>query len=400
MDFTKMTLKKFLFVVFLSALVVYSVFNMPAAGGVLKKTLALLQPFLIGAVMAFVLNVPLRFFERFLFKNIHNKYFKRYERMLSILLSIVLVVAILVIVISVVLPQLIDSITLLVTNIPAYLNQLTALLEKIPDDSGTISQYISDINNITPGNAEKAIRGFLVKGGSTQAFLSTAISTLGIVSSVFSGLLNFVIAFVFCIYILTQKENLARQARKICYAFLDKAHAEYIIHVFQVSFSKFYSFITGQFMEAIILGVLCTAGMLILRFPYALMIGVLTGFCALIPIVGALIGGIVGTLLILTVSPMKALGFLIFLVILQQIEGHIIYPHVVGGSVGLPSMWTLFAITIGGSLMGLVGMLIFVPIIAALYFLFAEIVHARLRDKDISLSDSVIVHGLEEETRC
>ena len=395
MDLNKMTLKRFLLVIFLSALVVYSVFNMPAASGLIKKGVGLLQPFLIGAVIAFVLNVPLRFFEDFVFKKIKNEKFKKYERMLSIFLSIVMVWAIVILVISVVLPQLIDSITLLVSNIPSYLEKVSGLLKKIPDESGTINKYISDLNHITPSNVEKAVRHFAFNGSSTKTVLSTAMSTLGIVSSVFTVLLDLVIAFVFSIYILTHKERLARQARQICYAFFDKVYAEYIIHVFQVSFSKFYNFITGQLTEAVILGVLCTIGMLLLHFPYALMIGVLTGFCALIPIVGALIGGIVGTLLILTVSPAKALGFLVFLTVLQQIEGHVIYPHVVGGSVGLPSMWTLFAITIGGTLMGLVGMLIFVPICAAIYFLFAEFVHARLSNKDISLEGPEIVEGLK-----
>ena len=173
----------------------------------------------------------------------------------------------------------------------------------------------------------------------------------------------------------------------------------YLVHAAQVSFAKFYHFIIGQLTEAIILGTLCTIGMLVLRLPYAPMIGVLTGFCALIPIFGAFIGGAVGALLILTVSPIKALTFLIFLIILQQIEGHIIYPKVVGGSVGLPAMWTLFAITIGGSLYGLVGMLISVPLFAALYYLFTEIVYARLARNEISAEDQLIQSGVDEGLR-
>lgn len=401
MELKNLTAKQFLILALACAVIFFGVFNSSIIWQALGRIINLLQPFLIGCAIAFVLNVPLRFFEKRVFRLNPDKKVKSKHRALSIVLSIAAICAGMTILVMVIVPQLIDSVTLLISYVPDYLHQLSVLLGKLPDESGTIKKYITEINSISPQKIESTLSGFVSSGfgGNADVIGSALLSTVGFFSSIFTRIVNFVIAFVFAIYILMSKETLAIQARKMCYAFMPPAQAHYFIHVCQVSFAKFYSFITGQLMEAVILGTLCTIGMVIFRFPYALMIGVLTGFCALIPVVGAFIGGAVGALLILTVSPMKALGFLVFLMCLQQIEGNVIYPKVVGSSVGLPSMWTLFAITTGAVLMGLVGILLFVPLCAVIYYLIAETVHARLKFKNINETNQIILNGIDEDYR-
>lgn len=400
MEQPKISIPRVLLFIFAVALIIYSVFNMDTMLEFIKNSIVLIKPFLIGAVIAFVLNVPLRFFEHHVFCHIKHPKFKKVERGLSILLSLLLVWVALSLVVRIVVPQLVESISLLVSTIPGYVDYLTNFLSEYKNDSEAIANFIKQIESISPQTLEQYTMKWLNDQVTAHALLSSAfMSTVGIVSSVAAGVINFFVAFVFAIYILGSKEKLAVQARKICFAFFNRIHAAYLVHVAQVSFAKMYSFITGQLTEAVILGSLCTIGMVIFRLPYAGMIGVLTGFCALIPIFGAFIGGAVGALLIFTVSPIKALTFVIFLVILQQIEGNFIYPKVVGSSVGLPAMWTLFAITIGGALMGLIGMMLFVPLCAIVYFLFTEIVAGRLKKNNISPDDEMIQYGLKEEIR-
>ena len=400
MEQPKISIPRVLLFIFAVALIIYSVFNMDTMLEFIKNSIVLIKPFLIGAVIAFVLNVPLRFFEHHVFCHIKHPKFKKVERGLSILLSLLLVWIALSLVVRIVVPQLIESISLLVSTIPGYVDYLTNFLSEYENDSEAIANFVKQIESISPQTLEQYTMNWLNDQVTAHALLSSAfMSTVGIVSSVAAGVINFFVAFVFAIYILGSKEKLAVQARKICFAFFNRMHATYLVHVAQVSFAKMYSFITGQLIEAVILGSLCTIGMVIFRLPYAGMIGVLTGFCALIPIFGAFIGGAVGALLIFTVSPIKALTFVIFLVILQQIEGNFIYPKVVGSSVGLPAMWTLFAITIGGALMGLIGMMLFVPLCAIVFFLFTEIVAGRLKKNNISPDDEMIQYGLKEEIR-
>lgn len=401
MDLKNFSVLRVLLLIFVVALIIYGVFNMDMVGSFVGWFVKLVRPFLIGVVIAFVLNVPLRFFERRVFYRIQNPRFKKMERGISVLLAIILVWAIFGLIVSVVVPQLISSLSLFVSAVPSYFDYLTNILSMFEKYSPAIAHFSDQLQNPSPSTLENYLNSQLNDRITqlTSVLGSAVMSTVTFVAALASSVVEVVVAFIFSIYALFNKEKLAVQARKICFAFLSKRAAVYLVHAAQVSFAKFYHFIIGQLTEAIILGTLCTIGMLVLRLPYAPMIGVLTGFCALIPIFGAFIGGAVGALLILTVSPIKALTFLIFLIILQQIEGHVIYPKVVGGSVGMPAMWTLFAITIGGSLYGLVGMLISVPLFAALYYLFTEIVYARLARNEISAEDQLIQSGVDEGLR-
>ena len=208
-------------------------------------------------------------------------------------------------------------------------------------------------------------------------------STFTVAKTVINSLMNFFVAFVFACYILLQKEKLSVQIKKVLYAFLPLKAVDKTLEVASLSYKTFSSFVTGQCLEAVILGTMFFIVMSILRFPYALLVGVVIAFTALIPIFGAFIGCVIGTFLMLVSNPMQAVAFVILFLVLQQIEGNLIYPHVVGGSVGLPSIWVLVAVTVGGSLMGVVGMLIFIPLSSVVYALFREVVYKRLKERGI-----------------
>ena len=220
--------------------------------------------------------------------------------------------------------------------------------------------------------------GFLGSGAGTVLD-----STITAAKSIVSSLATFFIAFVFAIYILLQKEKLGVQARKVLFAFVRKGRAEAALEVLSLTYSTFSHFLTGQCVEAVILGGMFVAAMSVLRLPYALLVGIVIAFTALIPIFGAFIGCAVGAFLIFMVDPVKALIFVVLFLVLQQIEGNFIYPHVVGNSVGLPSIWVLAAVSLGGNLMGIVGMLIFIPIVSVVYALFREVVYLKLKQRGI-----------------
>ena len=386
MEFPKISLSRLLMLVFAVALVIYGVFNMDSVVGFIGYVVGLLRPFLIGVVIAFILNVPLRLFEQRVFVRVQNPRFKKMERGISILLSIVLVWAILGLIVSVVLPQLASSLSLFISAVPSYIDYLINFLSMFEHYSPAIGNFIDQIENFSPNTLENYLTGLLNDQLSawTSVLSSAVVSTVSFVSNIASSVVHVVVAFIFSIYILFNKETLAVQARKICFAFLSKRAAVYLVHAAQVSFAKFYHFIIGQLTEAIILGSLCTIGMLILRLPYAPMIGVLTGFCALIPIFGAFIGCFVGVFLILIASPIKALWFLVLFLVLQQVEGNVIYPRVVGGSVGLPSIWVLVAVTLGASLGGVMGMLFAIPLVSVVYTLLREHVRRCIRERGIA----------------
>ena len=220
-------------------------------------------------------------------------------------------------------------------------------------------------------------------------------TTMSAVSSIVSGLATFFIAFSFACYILFQKEQLHIQIRKVCFAFLSKQKANALLKICSLIYRTFANFLTGQCLEAVILGSMFAVTLSILKMPYALLIGILIAFTALIPIFGAFIGCALGCFLIFMVSPKQAMLFILVFLLLQQIEGNLIYPHVVGGSVGLPSIWVLAAVTIGGNLMGIAGMLIFIPLVSVCYTVFREVVYLRLKEKHIK---RVTTTAVEEYT--
>lgn len=276
-----------------------------------------------------------------------------------------------ILIIRLIVPELVNIVNLLVDNIPYYIEEITKLIENNANNFSDLNSAIQNMN-IDKESVSNEIISQIPK---------ILTSSMSFISSIISGIATFFIAIVFAVYILIDKEKLKEQVRKIVYAYLSKEKADKIVNIGNIASSTFKRFFTVQCLEATILGTLCLIGMLILRIPYALQIGILIGVTALIPIVGAFIGVIIGSVLILSVEPIKVIIFIVFVLILQQVEGNLIYPRVVGSSIGLPGMWVLVAVTVGGSIGGILGMLIGVPIATIIYTLLKNDVNKKLEQK-------------------
>ena len=345
--------KKWRKIVFLGIILYWALFNLKTVGNILSAIISILFPLILGAFIALVLNVPMRFFEaKFKGKNKKEKV-TLLERGLAILLSLIIIIFVITLVINLIVPELIKVVKLLINNIPYYREELNSLFAK-----AQINHPEFDFTNI-----QETLNTSLenAKNNLINNLPNLMSSSFKIVKGVFSGIAQTFIALVFAFYILTGKDKLRIRTEKFAKAYL-KEKAERALRILNLLINNYETYIGVQCVEALILGSLCTMGMLILGLPYAVTIGVLVGVTALIPIVGAFIGMTVGAILILTISPVKVIVFIVFLLFLQQVENNVIYPRVVGKKTGLPGMWVLVSITIGGSLMGIVGMLFAVPI--------------------------------------
>lgn len=331
----------------------------------------LTKPLLIGMILALFLNVPLGFIERHLFEKHPTPKKLKLKRPLAILLSLALVLGIFIGVAFLVIPELVDAVAIVVTSVMEGMDQLAAFESSADYSKIPFGEQLAKID-IDFLQIKRSLSEWMKQLGTT--IVDTAASALGGVASV---IFDFIIGFVFSIYILANKETLKRQFCRLCRVWLPQKFGDWIIHVASVCGTNFKLFVAGQTTEAIILGTLCAVGMLILRIPYAPMIGALVGVTALIPYVGAWIATLIGAFMILTVNPFKALVFVIFLLALQQVEGNAIYPKVVGAKINLPAMWVLAAITIGGNLGGPIGMLLGVPAAASAYSLLKEATDRR-----------------------
>lgn len=341
--------------------------------------IGIMKPFILGGMIAFVINIPMSFFEDKLFnrKRISEKARKRADRIkrpLSLIMAIAAVLLVITLVIITVIPQLVATVKVLAMEIPVFLQNLQDKLEVIFASNPELLKQLAtvEIPQINWQETIKSIWDFLQNG--MGSMLS---STFTVASSIANGTITFFIALIFSFYILIQKEKLGRQFKNMIHAYTKPETYRMVIKVMDLLNQNFSHFITGQCTEAVILGAMFVITMAVFQFPYAIMVGILIAFTALIPIVGAFIGCFIGAFLILVDSPSKAIWFLLLFIILQQIEGNLIYPHVVGNSVGLPSIWVLAAVTIGGSLMGILGMLIFIPLLSTVYMLLREDVNKR-----------------------
>jgi len=333
----------------------------------LGRVLSAASPLLVGAIIAYLVNILLVRYEAWFFPKSKTKIAEKSRRPVCMLLSYLTLIAVVVLVVSLVVPQLVACIRLILSLLPGAWNDSVAFLSEHNILSEDLAKSLSAIDwQSRIGQILKVVTTGL--GNVVDVVVTT-------VSSLFSSLVSAIIGLIFSVYLLFSKETLARQFKKLGRRTLPPVFHRELRYGINVLNETFHKFIVGQCTEAVILGVLCTLGMLIFRLPYATMIGALVAFTSLIPIAGAYIGALVGAFMIMTVSPMSALGFLIFLVILQQIEGNIIYPKVVGTSIGLPGLWVLASITVGGGLAGITGMLLGVPLTAALY----RVLRERLR---------------------
>lgn len=340
--------------------------------------IGILKPFIIAFCMAFILNLPMTFFENKVFNLLDNQksgYARKLKRPLSILTTFITVIGLVIALALFVIPELISSISTLLNAVPDYVRSFEKL----------INQYISSTEILQ--NAYDTLMTtwkelLTIVGGLLTTSLTSILTTT---ISITSGVVNFVLSIVLTIYMLASKETLLYHSKKILYAFVFKPLADKIIRVIRLSNTTFSKFITGQCIEAVILGILCFIGMNIFSMPYSLLVSVLIGVTALIPVFGAFIGTIPSVFLILLINPMQALWFIVFILCLQQFEGNVIYPKVVGNSVGLPAIWVMLAMLVGGSTLGLIGMLIGIPVFSVAYQLIREYTNKRLDSKQINL---------------
>lgn len=391
MDLKQMTFKQIRELIVFTILCLVGLWKFEVVLEVLGLLWDIIFPFALGGAIAFVINVPMSFVEKKLFgdKESRKGKKKKLARPVSLIVTLLLVVLVIVLILFVLVPQLGETFSALGTNISAFLPKMQEWVKEFTHNNSEVMSAVDKIQ-YDPQKIMSWAMGFL--GNGAESMMSTTVSA---VSSIVSGVANFFIAFSFAIYILFQKEKLHLQMRKIMFAFLPKGKAEATLEVCSLAYKTFSSFLTGQCVEAMILGSMFVVSMTIFRLPYALLIGIIIAFTALIPVFGGFIGCWVGFFMIFMVSPEKAIFFIVLFLILQQIEGNLIYPHVVGGSVGLPSIWVLAAVSIGGKLMGIVGMLIFIPIASVFYTLFREVVYLRLKKQHIK---KVTMETVEEYT--
>ena len=358
--------------------------------GLISVGIGAATPLIIGCAMAYVINILMGFFEKW-----YDKIFKvdialKAKRVVCLILAFLSLFGIVALIVNLVLPELINCIASFIRLIPGALQMVVDIV----GEEQILSMFPELQNGFDFANISTQVEQLIktVIGGVGGAVGSIMVA----VSSAVSVVVNIVIGLIFSLYVLLDKEGLGRRCKTLISTYFSKS-ADKIFYVADVLDDSFHSFIVGQCIEAVVLGTLCIIGMWIFRFPYAVMIGVFIGFTALIPIAGAYIGAAVGAIMILTVSPLQAVQFLIFIVVLQQLEGNLIYPKVVGQSIGLPGIWVLTAITVGGGVLGVGGMLLAVPIFAAGYRLIREDVEKRNKEVKTETNENPVVEQCSEE---
>ncbi len=375
MNLNQDNIKKIRGLILFTAIVLVAAWNYKAVFELIRFLGTVIMPFALGGAIAFVLNVPMFYLEEKIFgkaKAAKKKWALKLARPLSFIITLLIFIGVIGIVILVVVPELGRTIMNLGKTMQEFVPKVQAFAVKMVQENEELAAWIQGMEF----NWDKILNNgidFLKNGAG-----SVLGSTVEVAKSVVSGVTTFFIAFVFSCYILLQKEKLRVQVEKLMTAFMSPDWKNISLAFASVTYKTFSSFLTGQCTEAIILGCMFFVVMTIMNMPYALLISVLIAFTALIPLFGAFVGCGVGAFLIFMVNPTKALIFIVVFLVLQQIEGNFIYPHVVGNSVGLPSIWVLVAVSLGGSLMGLVGMLIFIPMISVIYTILRGIVNRRL----------------------
>ena len=384
MKLDKENTRQIIKIVVIAIVLFIALLNIQVVWGGIKYFIDIISPFICGLAIAFVLNIFMTIYENKVFSSRKNKNTSKsvkqkskkktnnLKRTASIILSIITIIAVITIILILIIPQFFEVIKNLISNIPNF-------LEDTKNFAIDITKRIPEVNNFIQSIQ---INTDTIKTSLMDISKNVLDITITQASNLVSTIFNFIIAVVFAVYILANKEGLKVQAKKFIYARLDKEKADYVLKVSRLARDSFRSFLTGQAKEAIILGSLCALGMFVLGIPYAGPIGALTAITAFVPIVGAFISGFIGAVLIVAVDPIKAIIFLIFIIVLQQVEGNLIYPHVVGKNIGLPSIWVLVAITIGGSLFGIMGMIVGLPVVSIIYAIVSENTNKKLKEKN------------------
>lgn len=331
-------------------------------------------PFILGSCLAFIINVPMRFFETHVFCKM-----KKGKRALSLIAALLCIIGVIILVFRLIIPELVETIFRLSNNIPGYVREVQGFLEHYSVNKPMVHKYVNQIT-FDWDKVSAELISFLQDSATNMLN-----STVSVISNAVQAVVSFVLGFVFALNALLQKEKLSVQVKKVLVAFLPERVAKYIVRVGRLSNQAFSSFLSGQCLEAVILGSLIFVSMTLLRLPYAVLVAVFIAVMSLIPIIGGFIGCCVGVLLILMVDWKQAIMFIVMFVVVQQFEGNVIYPHVVGNSVGLPAMWVLVAVTIGGNVAGIPGMLFSIPFCSVLYQLFSEIVNKQIKKKKVDI---------------
>ena len=383
MEFNRKNMKSLMLLIAFGIVLFLGLQNIAILFGAVRTVLHLLLPFIIGGVIAFILNVPMRAIERTLFPDTEKpgpRRYKKFSRPVSLVLTLAAVVGVLTLLIFTVWPQLTNSVGMLRASMPEFANRLTEwgndLVARYPEIEDYVYQAIKSLESVNWAEQLQNLLSFLRNGNLLD-------STFSVASSIIGGITNAVLGMIFAIYVLLQKERLAANMKKLLYAWTPERHADTVIDIARLTQKTFSKFISGQVLEACILGGMFLIAMTICHMPYAVVIGLVIAVTALIPIFGAFIGCFLGAFLILITNPVQALWFIILFLVLQQIEGNLIYPHVVGNSVGLPSIWVLVAVTTGASTMGVLGMLINIPLFSVIYTLLRRYTNREVGRKHI-----------------
>ena len=374
MELNKKNIKRILLLVACSIILYWALNNLSTLGKLLGSFFSLFSPLLIGAGIAYVMNLLLKAIERLwdmALKKAPELWRVKLKRPICLTATMLLFLGIIFAIFFILIPRLEEAGSTLIANVPGYITQIQNWWESLVDFAAEHGVTLPELSM----NVEDATK-FISKILSSDSS-NVVNTTIDITTSILGALVNILLALVFSVYMLAQKETLISQSRRLLLAALPRKAGQRTMHILKLTNNAFSSFVTGQVTEAFILGSLCCIGMLILRLPYALPVSVIISFTSLIPIFGAWIGAATGAFLIVFVSPIKALTFLIFLLILQQVEGNLIYPKVVGKSVGLPGLWVLAAVTIGGGIFGMLGMLLGVPICSVIYALVQDFIRSQ-----------------------
>lgn len=373
MELNKQNMKKLMLLIAFGIGLFWILDSIPKITDFFLHILHLLFPFILGGIIAFILNIPMTKIENFIKRKQKNKKSKLPARTISITLSLIIFMGVILLISFLLIPELIENIQLLMKNIPAFFvsieDWVLDLVDSYPEIQTQIQKAFDSTTNFN--DIIVTVLNYVING------------SLNFITSLISSLFTFFTAIVFAIYMLSQKEYLEHGTKKLMYAYMKKEHIEKIMSIGSLANNTFSKFISGQCVEAVILGCIFFVVLTLLRFPYALIISVLTAITALIPMFGAMIAMVIGALLIAVTNPWQAILFIIVFQIIQQIENNFIYPKVVGKSVGLASMWTLMAVILGGSLLGVAGMIIGLPLASILYAILREETNEQLKKKKI-----------------
>lgn len=366
--------------VILAGVVALIVLNFSKITSTLGKIFGVLTPLILGMIIAFVLNIPMVFIEKNYFPKNKSQWVIKSRRIVSLLLSLIIVLGVVIGTITLIIPQISNAAKIIIDKTPELYENVSVFVgEKLKSNS-----YLAQRWDAFSQNSEQMMQNIFEKSGDIVG------GVFNVTKTALGGVVTFIFGLMFAVYMLLSKEKLLEQTVSVSKAYFSVVRREKISRILNVANTTFSGYITGQMIEALVIGIIATVAMMILGFPFPTMIGSITGLTTFVPIVGAYSGGLIGFLMILTVDPVKAMFFIVFIVVLQQVDGNFIYPRIVGNSVGMPALWVLIAVLIGGGLFGFTGALLGVPTLATLYKLLKIDVHSKLSEKENNRASGLV----------